>query len=142
MDRLKSGKQVTQEILEEVYTIANRGYITGFLEGNPQHRAQNYEQSHSGNQTRLFTGVIKEWDAEKNLALLGVRGRFELGDQLELVQPDKITAFKVDQMFDPAGNDLDIAHSGGKDVFINLPEIPVPYSLIRKIVQEPAKIPA
>jgi len=142
MDQLNSGKSVSQEIIDEVYAIANRGYITGFLEGNPQHRAQNYVQSHSGNQTRLFTGIIKEWDADNNLALLAVRGRFELGDQLELVQPDKTIPFKIEQMYDSGGNQINIAHSGGKDVLIGLPEKPSKYSLIRKIVKKPTKLPA
>ena len=142
MDQLNSGTPVSQEIVDEVYAIANRGYITGFLEGNPQHRAQNYEQSHSGNQTRFFTGVIKEWDAKKKLALMGVRGRFELGDLLELVQPNKTIAFKVEQMYDSGGNKIDIAHSGGKDVLIGLPNIPAKYSLIRKIVQKSINLPA
>ena len=140
MDQLRSGKPLSQEIIDEVYTIANRGYITGFLEGNPQHRAQNYEQSHSGNQTRIFTGVIKEWDASKNLALMAVRGRLKLGDQLELVQPDKTITLKVEQLFDPAGKKIDIAHSGGKDVFINLPTVPAKYSLVRKVVSQPVEL--
>ena len=142
IDQLKSGKSISRDIIDEVYTIANRGYITGFLEGNPQHRAQNYEQSHSGNQTRLFTGAIKEWDANKMLALMAVRGRFELDDQLELVQPDKTIAFKVEQLYDPAGNKINVAHSGGKDVFIGLPVMPSKYSLVRKVVQKPLEVPA
>jgi putative protease len=134
MDQIKLSKPVSQEIIDEVYTIANRGYITGFLEGNPEHRAQNYEQSHSGNQTRVFTGVIKDWNANKNLALMAVRGRFKLGDQLELVQPDTITLFKVEQLFDTSGNKIDVAHSGGKDVFIGLPTMPAKYSLVRRVI--------
>ncbi len=141
MDQFKSGKPVSQEIINEVYTIANRGYITGFLEGNPKHRAQNYEQSHAGNQTRLFTGVIKDWDPMKNMALMAVRGRFEVGDQLELVQPDTTAPFKVEQLFDTSGIKIDVAHSGGKDVLIGLPTRPAKYSLIRKVVQNTVKIP-
>ena len=142
IDCLKSGKPLTQDIIDEVYTIANRGYVTGFLEGNPQHRAQNYEQSHSGNQTRTFTGVIKEWNPDRHLALMGVRGRFELGDLLELVEPDNTTVFNADQLFDPAGNSLNVAHGGGVDVLIGLPDEPSKYSLVRKVVEKPAEISA
>lgn len=141
MDQLKFGKPVSLEIVNEVYSIANRGYITGFLIGNPEHRAQNYKQSHSGNQTRIFTGVIKDWDATRNMALMAVRGRFEVGDQLELIQPDTITPFKAEQLFDTSGNKIDVAHSGGKEVFIGLPTLPAKYSLVRRVIQNTVKIP-
>jgi hypothetical protein len=59
-----------------------------------------------------------------------------------LVQPNKTTTFKVEQMYDSGGNKIDIAHSGGKDVLIGLPNIPAKYSLIRKIVQKSINLPA
>ena len=140
LDLLKSGKPLTQDIIDEVYTIANRGYITGFLEGNPQHRAQNYEQSHSGNQTRVFTGVIKEWNEQSQTALMAVRGRFEKGDLLELVEPGKTTPFYVYRLNDPAGNALEVAHGGGMDVRLGLPAKPSKYSLVRRVIKKAAKV--
>ncbi|MEJ2052645.1 MAG: U32 family peptidase C-terminal domain-containing protein [Calditrichaceae bacterium] len=133
IDQLKMGGELSPEIIDEVYSVANRGYITGFLEGNPQHRAQNYEQSHSGNQTRTYTGIIKEWNAEKNLSLMAVRGRFEKGDQLELVTPESTIPFKVEALYDRSMKSLDTAHPGGKDVLMGLPIKPPGYSLIRRV---------
>lgn len=140
MDRLYTGKEISEEIIKEVYTIANRGYISGFLEGNPQHLAQNYEQSHSGNQTRVFTGLVKEWNQEKNLATLSVRGRFEQGDQLELILPDKTVPFAAGQLLDMNGNSQVTAHGGGKDVLLGLPVTPSAYSLVRKIIKQPVEL--
>jgi len=140
IDRLGSGEKLSDEIIDEVYAIANRGYITGFLEGHPQHRAQNYDQSHSGNQTRTYTGMIKAWDEDRKMGLMAVRGRFSYGDHLELVTPLETMSFKVTSLYDENGYAQETAHPGGKDAWINLPVQPPTYSLIRKPVSKKVKL--
>jgi len=139
LDQINAGLPINQEIIDEVYTIANRGYITGFLERNPLDSGQNYEQSHSENQTRIFAGIIKDWDAKKQLATISVRGRFEKGEKLELVTPESTTEFIVGEIVDSDGNSLDQAHGGGKDILLNLPKVPGKYAIIRKVVKEHLK---
>ena len=69
LEALKIGRSA-EDIYNEVNAIANRGYISGFLERNPQKDGQNYVQSHSGNQTHQFAGIVESWDDEKNWRLL------------------------------------------------------------------------
>jgi len=128
------GKQVPQEISDEVYAVANRGYMTGFLERNPLQHGQNYEQSHSFTQSRLFAGIVDNWHADRQLAAVRVRNRLEKGNWLELVTPAKTVPFKLSEMYDTEGKPIDVAHGGGPDVLLALPEEPQPFSLLRKIV--------
>jgi putative protease len=46
------------ELLDEVFTTNNRGYIPGFLAGNPKEMAQEYEKR-QGYHTHDFAGVVR-----------------------------------------------------------------------------------
>ena len=137
LDALRDGRPVPSRISDEVYAIANRGYITGFLERNPLHEGQNYEQSQSDNQSKTFAGVIKEWDKVKKRALIEVRGRFQVNDILELVSPQQSRSFRVTQITDEEGNTFNTAHGGGRDVWIDLPFAPPDYALLRRSLKQP-----
>ena len=122
-----------EQIFQEVYAVANRGYVTGFLERNPKEDGQNYEQGHSGNQTRIFTGLVDEWDDRQRRARVRVRNRFETGDRMELVTPQDTIPFTVSDIFDPEGKKVTVAHGGAHDVFLPLPVVPPRFSLLRKV---------
>lgn len=136
LDFVLKGQPVPQEILQEVYAVANRGYVTGFLERNPLDKGQNYESGHSANQTRLFCGIVKAWDEAQGLATIAVRNRFEKGDELELISPQKTLRFKVTDIVTLEDESVTVAHGGGKDVKIPLPGKPEPFMLLRKVVKQ------
>ncbi len=136
LDYVLKGQSVPQEILQEVYAVANRGYVTGFLERNPLEKGQNYESGHSANQTRMFCGIIKDWDENRSLATIAVRNRFEQGDELELISPQKTMRFKVSDIVTLEDESVKVAHGGGKDVKIPLPVKPEPFMLLRKVVNK------
>ncbi len=140
LDSVIKGEPISAELLNEVYAVANRGYVTGFLERNPLEKGQNYESGHSANQQRLFCGLIKDWDAQQGLATIAVRNRFEIGDELEMISPEKTIRFKLTHMFNEEGEQVSVAHGGGKDVRIPLPEAPSPFVLLRKVVKQPEPI--
>lgn len=141
IDRLISGRAIPEEIKREVYAVANRGYVTGFLEKNPLEKGQNYEQGHSANQSRRFAGLVDQWFPEQGVARIKVRNRFEKGDQLELVTPEKTFSFSADNMSDLDGVPLDVAHGGGKDILIGLPVKPPAYSLLRIVAAQKTELP-
>ena len=140
LDLIAQGKPVPQELSNEVFAVANRGYVTGFLERNPLDKGQNYESGHSANQSRLFCGIVKNWDAQQGMATVAVRNRFEAGDTLELISPDKTVAFTVPPFTDQKGSYLTVAHGGGKDILLPLPEAPQPFALLRKVVNKKESI--
>jgi len=133
LDCYKNGHEVTPEILNEVFTVSNRGYVTGFLERNPQQNGQNYEESHSSNQSHLFAGLIDSWNQVDKTARVKVRNRFEVGDSMELVTPSETTPFRLERISDEFGKSLSVAHGGGIDVYLPLPKEPGQYGILRKI---------
>ncbi|MGD9899201.1 MAG: tRNA 5-hydroxyuridine modification protein YegQ [Calditrichaceae bacterium] len=134
LDHYMRSESVPENILNEVNAVANRGYITGFLEKNPLDRGQNYESGHSGNHTHVFTGIIDQWEEQNEMARIRVRNRFKTGEFLEMITPAETIPFQVKKMTDTNGNLIEIAHGGGTDVYINLPKKPDEYALLRKPV--------
>ncbi len=132
LDKILAGEKITQEIEEEVWAVANREYITGFLEKNPKEQGENFEESHSGHQTRLFCGMVLGMENNGSMARINVRNRFELGDEMELISPDKTIPFTLNKMFTTDGKPLDTAHGGGQDVVIVVPDKAGEYNLLRK----------
>jgi putative protease len=137
IDEVLMGSKVDELTKQEVKAVANRGYVSGFLEKNPVDRGQNYEASHSNDHTHTFTGIIDNYDKDTKKAVIRVRNRFQKGDRLELVILDKTIPFKVETIEDLEGNSLDVAHGGGIDVKINIPHYSAEYALLRRpVVQD------
>jgi putative protease len=132
IDNLKTGEKLPPEIEQEVLAVANREYITGFLEKNPAQSGINFEQSHSENQTHLFCGIVQEVNNGDMIARIRVRNRFEIGDEMELITPHHTISFKLKQMYTTEGKAIDTAHGGGQDVDISVPENAGEYTLLRK----------
>jgi len=135
LDAYWKDDHVPADILQEVYAVANRGYITGFLERNPRQEGQNYEESHSANQSRLFAGLVDGWNGHTQMARVRVRNRMQTGDRLELVTPQATVPFTLTEMYDAQGAALKVAHGGGQDVLLTLPQEPPPFALLRKVVE-------
>lgn len=132
LDLLSAGQPLSQELLAEVFAVANREYVTGFLERNPLQDGQNYASSQSDLQTKTFCGIIHDWNAGSQLATVRVRNRFDVGDSLELVTPQAIIPFTVNEIWDMEGKSIRAAHGGGKDVRLRLPAArPEAFALLR-----------
>jgi len=116
LNNLKSTGKISKKILNEVYAVANRGYVSGFLERNPKQDGQNYLQSHSDYQTRIFAGIVDSWDNSTKMATVRVRNRFELNDSLELISPRGTTPFRATLMTDLDDVEITAAPGGGKDI--------------------------
>ncbi len=134
LDNIKNNIEISPESLNEVFTVANRGYVSGFLERDPLQDGQNYEESHSSNQTHKFAGLIESWDQDKKLARVKVRNRFKTGDKLELLMPSKTIPFRLNKILDEQDRPVDVAHGGGVDVFLPLPEDPGEFGILRKVL--------
>ena len=132
IDNLEAGLPFDENLEKEMFAVANRGYITGFLEKNPRQLGENFRFSHSGNQTHKFSAIVKKIDKDQGRARLAVRNRFEKGDKMEAFSPSGTIEFEVNEITSLEGEPLLVAHGGGKDVMINLPESADEYTLIRK----------
>jgi len=132
LDNLESGLPFDEKLEKEMFAVANRGYITGFLEKNPRQLGENFEVSHSGNQTHRFSGIVMNIDKDTNRATIAVRNRFEKGNKMEAISPSGTVEFEINEIFSPKGEALTVAHGGGTDVLINVPKEVDEYTLIRK----------
>jgi len=132
LNDLESGLPFDENLEKEMFAVANRGYITGFLEKNPRQLGENFEVSHSGNQTHRFSAIVMDIEKEKDRARVAVRNRFEKGNKMEAISPSGTVEFEIKEISSPKGESLSVAHGGGKDVLINVPKEVDKYTLIRK----------
>jgi putative protease len=132
LDNILGGNPPDERALEEILTVANRGYTTGFLEKNPGAAGLNYEQSKSENGTKLFCGIVRDIDPAGSQALISVRNRIEPGDVLEMITPEKDQHLNVEEIRSGDGIPLAVAHGGGPDVWIRTSTRAEAFALLRK----------
>jgi len=144
-------KYDAKKLAEELFSIANRWYIPGFLAGNPWSNAQCYEKNWSF-QTKVFLGIIRNFDKKNKLARIEVKNRFNLWDNIEIVTPNwtfkskvetikKITTannsttkpwFRPEIYDDKLSEDTISAHGWGYEVWINIDKDYGKFAIIRK----------
>lgn len=159
LDAVEAGEDYdSKKLADELFSIANRGYIPGFLAGNPNANAQFYERN-GGFQTKLFLGILREYDPEKKMVRVEVKNRFDVGDILEVVSPEGTYEIKSEKIYKTSLNHadkkagttytdknysfsldnaelVDSAHGGGYEVWIPLEKDPGEFSIIRKKIGE------
>ncbi len=146
-------KYDTQKLADELFSIANRGYIPGFLAGNPGVNAQYYERN-GWFQTKVFLGIIRNFDEKNKLARIEVKNRFDVWDAIEIVTPEGTYKAKVetikkimtannstgraglrpDEYDERLSEDAQSAHGWGYEVWINMEKDFWEFAIIRKDV--------
>lgn len=147
----KGEKYDSKKLADELFSIANRWYIPGFLAGNPWANAQYYERNW-GFQTKVFLGIIRNFDEKNKLARIEVKNRFNLNDAIEIVTPEwtyksevktikKIMTannstgregFRPDEYDERLSEDAESAHGWGYEVWINMEKDFWEFAIIRK----------
>lgn len=115
-------KEVVDRLLTEVFSTNNRGFIPGFLVGNPQEKAQEYEKR-QGFHTHNFCGVVRKKEGQE--LTIECKNRIEKGDQIEFCLPDWKDDFEVplEEFYDAqtkaAGEAIALENfSGGQGNFV------------------------
>jgi putative protease len=90
------------EYLLEVQKTAHREFTTAYLLGEND-RTENFDDSQSKGTHKYIASVIEDFNGE--YALIEMRNRFMVGDELEILSPSKIfnEIIKVDKMTDEKG---------------------------------------
>ncbi len=151
LDAIESWKTYdVNELMEELFSIANRGYIPGFLAWNPWANAQFYERNWWF-QTELFIWPVREYNEEKKLAKIEVKNAFEVWDVIKIVTPDEIWEEKVEKIYkitwtnrsnknkenvEGKLEEVEKAHGWSFDVWINMQKNPGTWGIVRKKVEE------
>jgi putative protease len=141
------------KLSEELFGIANRWYIPWFLAWNTNANAQFYERNGSFG-TKSFLGILREYSDVEKLVRVEVKNAFNLWDEIEVVSPSWVIKSKVEKIYKTRINhgtkkanttfvestnfdknlaeEVNSAHGGWYEVWINLDKRPEDFSLIRK----------
>jgi putative protease len=147
----------SQKLAEELFGISNRWYIPGFLAGNVNANAQFYERN-GGFKTKVFCGILRDFDEENKLCRVEVKNPFVLWDEIEIVNPDGVKKAKVEKIYrtkinhwtekrwttftdsikfdKDSAEEVQSAHWGWYEVWINMEKDYTNFGIIRKEATE------
>ena len=109
-------KDTIHTLLDEVFTTNNRGYIPGFLAGNPKDMAQEYEKR-QGYHTHVFAGVVRQ--VQGNTVAIECKNRVDKGENIEFCFPEMEDDFTIPltDFWNMDGEKVE-AFSGGQGSFV------------------------
>jgi peptidase U32 len=151
LDAVEKGESYDIAALsDEVFAISNRGYTPGFLVGNPGEKAIYFEKNKDLHEEDPI-GIVKGYDEKRKMARIEVKNRIDLGEPLVLISPSQRVNYTLDSIIaDPIllanpkaedasftevpenGETRESGHGGHIDLWINVPEKPAHYAIIRK----------
>jgi len=123
--------RLKKEWVEELGSISNRGYCTGFYFGDPDHVAPNYAEFKPLN-AHLFVGKVTK-TVDHRSAEIEIRNKVHKGDIVEILKrrgPTRHT--RINEILDQQGRQIPLAQPGSQ-VTIDLATRCSPNDLIRKI---------
>jgi putative protease len=93
------------EWLDELDKVAHRPYTTGFFISDDK-PTEIYDTS-KPKRLSEFLGIVREFDAEKMLATIEQRGKFEINQDVEFFQPHGETfKQKISKMYNEDGEEI------------------------------------
>ncbi len=117
----------------ELSKCENRLSDSGFLSGTCDDSKHLYGVNGSG-VTHDYVGIVKAYDCNRGLALVEVKNKFDLNDELEVISPNKENRQFVNRvMFDSEWNKVAMAHKPCEQLIIRLPFSVSKNDMIRKI---------
>ena len=120
IDDAVAGRPFDMGLMDDLESLANRGYTEGFYRRHPPGVYQNYERGNSSMSSHQFVGEVLE-DLGDWLSI-EVKNRFELGDRMELMTPSGNHSFVLQSLLDRHGQPAEIAPGTGHVVRIPRPE--------------------
>ncbi len=144
-DQFLAGEEPDVEgAIRELNTTSNRGFMPGFLEGNPKEKSFDYEKKTS-HQTHVFAAIVRNVisaSEKESILEIETRGNFKVGDTLEFLTPTQEFKWRVDSLYKPVSNGDDVelqSVAGGLEhlVKVKVPfEIKNEYCVIRRELSE------
>jgi len=132
IDDLAAGKELNPELFADLNNLANRGYTDGFYQRHHSHEYQNYLDNHSRSKNQQFVGEIIEYREDSGEALVEVKNRFEVGNELELISPGSNQQFTLQSIHNEKGEVMEVAPGSGHRVVIPMPCKSTPMALLAR----------
>jgi putative protease len=119
IDDAMAGRPFDLRLMEDLESLANRGYTEGFLRRHVHDEYQNYQRGNSLSERQQFVGEFTGV-RRGELAEVRVKNRFAVGDHLELMTPGGNRSFLLGSLEKADGTATDIAPGDGHIVYLPL----------------------
>ncbi|SDU35851.1 prephenate-dependent tRNA uridine(34) hydroxylase TrhP [Halopseudomonas salegens] len=137
IDDAVAGKPFDLSLMDDLESLANRGYTEGFYRRHPHGVYQNYEQGSSRMSRHQFVGEVLQHEGD--WLLIEVKNRFELGDEVELMTPAGNHVFRLEALENAKREAVTAAPGTGHRVWIPAPAGVRPdMALLLRRLPEPA----
>ncbi|MCG8427785.1 MAG: tRNA 5-hydroxyuridine modification protein YegQ [Chromatiales bacterium] len=121
IDDAVAGRPFRPALLDDLEGLASRGYTDGFYQRHETSELQNYRQNISSNSQQIFVAEVIEVDQAKSRALVDVKNRFAVGDELELLTPIGNHRFVLEDLQDQNEESVSVAPGSGHKVWMPVP---------------------
>jgi putative protease len=131
---VESGNEYDVEAaIKELNAISHRSYTAGFLTGDLGAKSMDFDKRDEY-RAEEFIGIVREYDEEKKMARIEVKGRIDTGTEFRVINPDDEFFYTVDTIEHPKKGGVTEAHPGDLDVWINMPKNPGEFGIMRKVL--------
>lgn len=120
IDDAMAGRPFDMALMDDLESLANRGYTEGFYRRHPPGVYQNYERGNSSMSRHQFVGEVLE--EQDDWLSIEVKNRFAVGDRLELMTPSGNHSFVLEALQDRHGQPAEVAPGTGHVVRIPRPQ--------------------
>lgn len=132
IDDALQGRPFDRSLMDNLESLAQRGYTEGFLRRHVHDEYQNYQRGNSVSERQQFVGELTGVRVE-GLAEVKVKNCFALGDQLELMTPRGNYHFELSRLHDRQQREIEVAPGDGHVVYLPIPEqVPLEYALLMR----------
>jgi len=121
IDDAVAGRAFDRSLMQDLESLAQRGYTEGFLRRHVHDEYQNYQRGSSVSERQQFVGELTG-ERREGLAQVKVKNRFGLGDHLELMTPEGNLHFDLDELRNERGERITGAPGDGHTVYLPVPE--------------------
>lgn len=120
IDDAVAGRPFDRRLMDDLESLANRGYTEGFLRRHVHDEYQNYQRGNSFSERQQFVGELTG-ERRGALAEVKVKNRFGVGDRLELMTPGGNFSFTLETLEKANGEAVDVAPGDGHILYLPLP---------------------
>ncbi|QPN47217.1 tRNA 5-hydroxyuridine modification protein YegQ [Priestia aryabhattai] len=132
IDDAAAGRPFDRALMDNLESLAQRGYTEGFLRRHVHDEYQNYQRSNSLSERQQFVGELTGARVD-GLAEVKVKNRFAVGDHLELMTPRGDYHFDLHNLYGRQQQAIDVAPGDGHVVYLPIPEqVALEYGLLMR----------
>lgn len=131
IDDMWVGKKLNPELMKDLDKLANRGYHTGFMMGNPTHEAQNYKPENRALKS-VFSGVVQK-KMDSQFVQIEVKSKLIKNQEVEIISPERVFKTKILTLLNQKNQEQDVVNPGAGSARVLFQDHVTEQSLICKL---------